>query len=151
MLTTAGAPVHRVTSAVRQGPLQSCITGTFPAQAAQSRMHSVAGHAAQACSPCRQVTPVPAQAFLQPEQLGSSDSWYCPHCKAHVQADKKLDLWTLPEVLIVHLKRFSFSRTRRTKLDNPVTFPLHGLDLSPYLLRQQVGLELPDPAPEASS
>ena len=79
-----------------------------------------------------------AQAFLQPEQLGSSDSWFCPQCKAHVQADKKLDLWTLPEVLIVHLKRFSFSRTRRTKLDNPVTFPVHGLDLGPYLLRQQV-------------
>ena len=86
------------------------------------------------------MTLVPVQAFLQPEQLGSSDSWYCPHCKAHVQADKKLDLWTLPEVLVVHLKRFSFSRTRRTKLDNPVTFPLHGLDLGPYLLRQQVGM-----------
>lgn len=61
-----------------------------------------------------------------------------------MQADKKLDLWTLPEVLIVHLKRFSFSRTRRTKLDNPVTFPLHGLDLSPYLLRPQVRPGCPD-------
>jgi ubiquitin C-terminal hydrolase len=50
------------------------------------------------------------QAFLQPEQLGEADSWYCSRCKAHVQADKKLDLWSLPEVLVVHLKRFSYTR-----------------------------------------
>ena len=50
------------------------------------------------------------EAFLQPEQLSEDDSWYCPHCKEHVQADKKLDLWHLPEVLVVHLKRFSQTR-----------------------------------------
>jgi ubiquitin C-terminal hydrolase len=50
------------------------------------------------------------QAFLQPEQLGEADSWYCSKCKQHVQADKKLDLWSLPEVLVVHLKRFSYTR-----------------------------------------
>ena len=50
------------------------------------------------------------EAFLQPEQLSEDDSWYCPHCKEHVQADKKLDLWHLPEVLVVHLKRFCQTR-----------------------------------------
>ncbi len=50
------------------------------------------------------------EAFLQPEQLGEADSWYCPQCKEHVQADKKLDLWHLPEVLVVHLKRFCYTR-----------------------------------------
>ena len=55
--------------------------------------------------PCR------LQTFLQPELLDESDSWYCPGaCKAHVRADKKLDLWALPEVLVVHLVRFSNSR-----------------------------------------
>ena len=48
-------------------------------------------------------------AFLQPEKLDEADSWYCTSCKAHVQAEKKLDLWRLPEVLVVHLKRFSYS------------------------------------------
>lgn len=37
-----------------------------------------------------------------------------------VQADKKLDLWSLPEVLVVHLKRFSYSRWNRDKLDTQV-------------------------------
>ena len=47
---------------------------------------------------------------LQPEQLSQDDSWYCQRCRMHVQANKKLDLWSLPEVLIMHLKRFNFSR-----------------------------------------
>jgi ubiquitin C-terminal hydrolase len=37
-----------------------------------------------------------------------------------VQADKKLDLWSLPEVLVVHLKRFSYTRWNRDKLDTQV-------------------------------
>lgn len=75
------------------------------------------------------------QAFLQREQLDAEDTWYCSRCKQHVQADKKLDLWSLPEVLVVHLKRFSYSRYSRDKLDTPVTFPLRDLDLSSHLLR----------------
>ena len=42
---------------------------------------------------------------------------------------------TLPQV--VHLKRFSYSRASRDKLDAPVDFPLQGLDLAPYMLREQ--------------
>lgn len=40
-------------------------------------------------------------------QLGSEDAWLCPRCKKLQQGTvKKLSLWTLPEVLVVHLKRF---------------------------------------------
>ena len=77
-------------------------------------------------------------AFTTAEQLDAADSWYCSKCKDHVRANKKLDLWTLPEVLVVHLKRFSCSRLWRDKLDCGVDFPLEGLDLSQYLLQQQV-------------
>ena len=37
-----------------------------------------------------------------------------------MQADKKLDLWHLPEVLVVHLKRFYYTRTHKQKLDTQV-------------------------------
>lgn len=74
------------------------------------------------------------ETFLHPEQLDAEDSWYCGSCKQHVQADKKLDLWSLPDVLVVHLKRFSYSRYSRDKLDTLVDFPLRGLDMAPYLL-----------------
>ena len=66
------------------------------------------------------------------------DSWYCGRCKEHVRAEKKLDLWSLPELLVVHLKRFSYSRHSRDKLDAPVDFPLSNLDLSSFVLREQV-------------
>jgi hypothetical protein len=41
------------------------------------------------------------------------------------------------QVLVVHLKRFSYSRYSRDKLDTLVEFPLEGLDLARYLLEQQ--------------
>ena len=79
----------------------------------------------------------PTQAFLQAEQLGEGDSWFCGRCKAHVQAQKKLDLWRVPELLVVLIKRFEHTRSGRVKLDAPVSFPLEGLDLTPYLAHAQ--------------
>lgn len=78
------------------------------------------------------------QSFLASEILSVSDSWFCPKCKSDVQARKALDLWRLPEVLVVHLKRFSYSghgyyTTTSTKLDSLVTFPLTGLDMTRYV------------------
>ena len=35
---------------------------------------------------------------------------YCPDCKEFVQATKKFDLWRLPDILVIHLKRFSYDR-----------------------------------------
>lgn len=52
------------------------------------------------------------------------DCRYCPVCKKHQLATKKLDLWSLPEVLIIHLKRFSYTKFTREKLDSIVDFPL---------------------------
>ncbi|XP_073132926.1 ubiquitin carboxyl-terminal hydrolase 9-like isoform X2 [Henckelia pumila] len=71
-------------------------------------------------------------AFLKEEPLGPDDMWYCPRCKEHRQASKKLDLWRLPDVLVFHLKRFSYSRWQKNKLDTFVNFPIQNLDLSRY-------------------
>ena len=67
--------------------------------------------------------------FTKEEQLGEDDLWYCPQCKKHQQATKKFDLWKVPDILVVHLKRFSNSRTLRDKIDAHVEFPIEGLDL----------------------
>ncbi|XP_062074713.1 ubiquitin carboxyl-terminal hydrolase 10-like isoform X2 [Humulus lupulus] len=74
------------------------------------------------------------EAFLKEEPLGPDDMWYCPRCKEHRQATKKLDLWMLPEILVFHLKRFSYSRYLKNKLDTFVNFPIHDLDLSKYVI-----------------
>ncbi|XP_021800114.1 ubiquitin carboxyl-terminal hydrolase 5 isoform X1 [Prunus avium] len=73
------------------------------------------------------------EAFLREEPLVPEDMWYCPQCKERRQASKKLDLWRLPEVLVIHLKRFSYSRSMKHKLETFVDFPIHDFDLTNYV------------------
>jgi ubiquitin carboxyl-terminal hydrolase 4/11/15 len=68
--------------------------------------------------------------FTKEEQLGESDPWYCPRCKDFKQATKKFDLWKVPDILVVHLKRFSSGRMSRDKIDSFIDFPVSGLDLT---------------------
>jgi ubiquitin carboxyl-terminal hydrolase 8 len=46
------------------------------------------------------------QAYLQEETLTGDNQWYCSKCQTHVDATKKTDLWIVPPILIIHLKRF---------------------------------------------
>ncbi|CAM4623805.1 unnamed protein product [Lepidochelys kempii] len=73
--------------------------------------------------------------FTTVETLEEENPWYCPTCKRHQLATKKLDLWALPEVLIIHLKRFSYTRLAREKLDTLVEFPIRDLDFSDFILK----------------
>lgn len=61
---------------------------------------------------------------------------FCPTCKEHRQASKKLDLWRLPDILIIHLKRFSYTRFLNNKLESFVDFPIEDFDLSNYILSE---------------
>lgn len=80
--------------------------------------------------------------FTKEEKLGEDDLWYCPRCKKHQQATKKFDLWKVPDVLVVHLKRFSNSRTLRDKIDTFIDFPVEGLDLSDMVGEREVAKRL---------
>eukprot|EP00051_Salpingoeca_urceolata_P019438 m.284199 g.284199 ORF g.284199 m.284199 type:complete len:259 (-) comp19422_c2_seq12:268-1044(-) len=72
--------------------------------------------------------------FSQPELLKDSETWYCPDCKEHREATKTLEIWSRPDVLGIHLKRFHHSgEGYRDKLENEVAFPIEELDLTPYL------------------
>ncbi|KZT09960.1 cysteine proteinase [Laetiporus sulphureus 93-53] len=80
--------------------------------------------------------------FTREEKLGEDDLWYCPRCKKHQQATKRFDLWKVPDILVVHLKRFSNSRTLRDKIDTFVDFPINGLDISDMVGERQVAQRL---------
>lgn len=79
--------------------------------------------------------------FTEREQLGKTDTWYCPKCKNHVRAFKKFDLFALPKVLIFHLKRFRYAQSsfymHRDKITKLVDFPIEDLDLSEYVVGPQ--------------
>jgi hypothetical protein len=74
------------------------------------------------------------RAFAKAETLGEDDMWYCRDCKEHRRAFKKMDLYKLPDLLIIHLKRFIYSSVTREKLTDLVDFPLEGLDMKNYTL-----------------
>ena len=73
------------------------------------------------------------QLYSKREQLSENDKYYCPKCKEHVRAFKKLDIWKAPEILIIQLKRFEYvlrpsyygndQRAERSKLEDEVFFP----------------------------
>lgn len=72
--------------------------------------------------------------FTVAEQLGPEDPWYCSRCKEFQQATKKFDLWKLPPILVVHMKRFSYkNRYWREKLETFVNYPIQDLDLSSFV------------------
>jgi ubiquitin carboxyl-terminal hydrolase 31 len=35
-----------------------------------------------------------------------TDAWRCPHCQQYQPVVKTLDMWSLPDILVVHFKRF---------------------------------------------
>src|SRR5699024_4302945 len=68
--------------------------------------------------------------FGKEEILSENDAWYCPRCKEHRRASKKFELWKTPDILVMHLKRFSANRGFRDKIDVLVDFPIEGLDMN---------------------
>lgn len=68
--------------------------------------------------------------FAKDEILSEEDPWYCPRCKVHRRASKKFELWKCPDILVIHLKRFSSSRNFRDKIDVLIDCPVECLDLT---------------------
>ncbi|KAL8949676.1 MAG: hypothetical protein Q9222_004237 [Ikaeria aurantiellina] len=77
--------------------------------------------------------------FGKAEILSENDAWYCPRCKEHRRASKTFELWTAPDILVIHLKRFSSQGRLRDKLDVMVDFPVDGLDLTERVASQEDG------------
>ncbi|XP_046459200.1 ubiquitin carboxyl-terminal hydrolase 32-like isoform X2 [Daphnia pulex] len=73
------------------------------------------------------------QAFTREEQLSGDEKYYCPKCATHQPATKKLQIWRLPPILIVHLKRFQFVNHRWIKSHKAVQFPHNNLDFTEFL------------------
>lgn len=63
--------------------------------------------------------------YTQMEHLNEQDAWYCPRCKQLQCASKKIDIWKLPEIMVIHLKRFK----GRNKMDTFIDFPLTDLSM----------------------
>lgn len=75
--------------------------------------------------------------FCAPEVLDGDDRWNCPHCKVAQRATKRLLVTRLPNVLVVHFKRFKMDQ-HMSKLDEMIEYPVDlVLDLTLYWARPQ--------------
>ncbi|XP_043990240.1 ubiquitin carboxyl-terminal hydrolase 8 isoform X1 [Gambusia affinis] len=72
--------------------------------------------------------------FSKEEKLTDNNKVFCRHCKAHRDSTKKLEIWKVPPIVLVHLKRFSYEGRWRQKLQTSVDFPLDSLDLAQYVI-----------------
>ena len=71
--------------------------------------------------------------YFQPEILDDDNRWHSPYCNKKVNAIKNIQLWELPNILIIHLKRFKKTMYGNAeKMINKISFPLEGLNVSKY-------------------
>ena len=74
------------------------------------------------------------QNYKQSETLDGDNEWNCNKCQEHVQATKTLEIYRVPKIMIVSLKRFRNGFGGGQKIDTLVKFPLEGLDMRPFVL-----------------
>ncbi|XP_053966718.1 ubiquitin carboxyl-terminal hydrolase 31 [Anastrepha ludens] len=76
--------------------------------------------------------------YTKAETLSAEDAWRCPHCQQYLPVVKTLGLWSLPDILVVHFKRFRQHHEKganAAKLTTMVKFPLNAFDMSPHIVR----------------
>ena len=72
--------------------------------------------------------------FTKEEQLEEKNEWYCPKCKKHVLAKKKIELYYVPKILIICFKRFVKDSYSWEKNEDEVEFPINNLDLKNFVI-----------------
>jgi len=71
--------------------------------------------------------------FVKEELLTGDNKYSCSECKKKVDANKKMHIWSPPNILIVQLKRFKNDSWRTTKTSSKVVFPIKNMDIKNYL------------------
>lgn len=76
-------------------------------------------------------------AFFYNDNDNLINTWTCDECK-HIGCNKSVDLWTLPNNIIINLKRFKNDNDFINKNGNIVKFPLNDLDLTKYVSKDKL-------------
>ena len=80
--------------------------------------------------------------FRKTEKLEKENSWYCNKCKDHVEATKRIEIYTVPPILIFCLQRFkSHNIYFKEKLEDKIIFPITNLDLNSFVLSEPLKSE----------
>lgn len=75
------------------------------------------------------------RSYCQEEMLRGDEVWKCPYCKCEREATKQIIITRAPQILVIHFKRFSASKTQSArKIHSPIDFPLHGLRMDNFVI-----------------
>ncbi|KAI0981319.1 hypothetical protein GJ496_000469 [Pomphorhynchus laevis] len=66
--------------------------------------------------------------FLEPEYLFGESQWMCSKCNCLRDSVKCIGLWSLPAILIIHLKRYDYNL--QDKIRSLVSFPVENFVIS---------------------
>jgi ubiquitin carboxyl-terminal hydrolase 8 len=69
--------------------------------------------------------------FTKQEFIEGDNAWFHEKTKTYIDVYKKMSFWSLPNVLVITIKRFS--PCGRCKRNDLITYPLCDLDLSAYI------------------
>ncbi|KAK5858213.1 hypothetical protein PBY51_002372 [Eleginops maclovinus] len=70
--------------------------------------------------------------FTKEDVLDGEERPTCNRCKTRRKCTKRFSIQKFPQILVLHLKRFSDSNLRTSKLSTYVNFPLKELDLREF-------------------
>ncbi|PAV75367.1 hypothetical protein WR25_14848 [Diploscapter pachys] len=73
------------------------------------------------------------KAHFSQTNLEGDSRWNCPKCKKARNATRRTKIWTLPPVLVIHLKRFSLSNGEYVKNIMQVNFDAENLEFDRHL------------------
>ncbi|OMJ93584.1 hypothetical protein SteCoe_3422 [Stentor coeruleus] len=68
--------------------------------------------------------------FSEREKLDQQNSVFCSNCRTHVEGFKKMEVYRLPRILILHFKRFKQKSLFSSKNSKSIEFPIEGFDMS---------------------
>jgi len=72
--------------------------------------------------------------FIKHETLDSENKWKCEKCNELSESIKEINIWKSPNILILVLKRFSYTENYSSKkINNIIDFPLFNLNLTKYV------------------
>ena len=67
--------------------------------------------------------------FTKIQTLDENNLYNCPKCKQNIAANNSIELYKIPNILIIQLKRFKNGQKIKTFID----FPIRNLDISPFI------------------
>lgn len=80
-------------------------------------------------------------AFFSADELKGDNMYSCEKCKKLRNGIKLCKVMHLPEILCIHLKRFKHEMYFSSKINHFISFPLTGLDMKPFLVKDFNKLE----------